>query len=107
LNHSGYIIPTMKATLLLHTKTIKGDEVVEIKISQVPKSAEKPHGVKFSVVYVKGGKRMLGYDNAEGKGYHKHFLDREEPYRFVDIWELLDDFRRDLQQIRGGDWDEN
>jgi hypothetical protein len=97
----------MNATLVLHTKTINGDEVVGIKIWQVPKSTDKPHGVKFSMAYIKAGKRVLGYDNAEGKGYHKPFLDEEEPYHFVDIWKLLDEFKKELQGIRGRDWDEN
>ena len=55
----------MDTQLLLHTKQMQGDEIVEIKIWDVPKSADKPHGVKISLVYVKSGKRMLGYDNAE------------------------------------------
>jgi hypothetical protein len=97
----------MKATLLLHSKNIKGDEVVEIKIWQVPRSVDKPHGVKFSVAYIKSGKRVLGYDNAEGKGYHKHYADEEEPYPFVDIWKLLDEFKKELRGIRGREWDEN
>jgi len=103
--HSRYIIPTM-STLLLHTKQMQGDEIVEIKIWDVTKSADRPHGVKISLVYVKSGKRVLGYDNAEGKGYHRHLGNREEPYHFVDIWKLLADFKRELKRLRGRDWDE-
>ena len=36
-------------------------------------SGDKPHGVKYSIVYIKGGKRLAGYDNAEGKGDHRHY----------------------------------
>lgn len=67
--YGRYIIPTMGTQLLLHTKQMQGDEIVEIKIWTVPKSADKPHGVKISLVYIKSGKRLLGYDNAEGRGY--------------------------------------
>lgn len=97
----------MKARLVFHTKTIKSDELVEIKIWQMPKSLDRPHGIKFSAVYVKGGKRLLGYDNAEQKGYHRHFLDKEEPYKFVSIRKLLDDFMKDIETIRGRKLDEN
>lgn len=97
----------MKANLLLHTKEIKGDEIVEIKIWEVPKTTDKPHGVKFSLVYIKGKERLIGYDNAEGKGYHRHFLDKTEPYRFTDIWKLLDDFKKDLKKLKGRNWDED
>ncbi len=32
---------------------MQGDEIVEIKIWNVPKSADKPNGVKISLVYGK------------------------------------------------------
>jgi len=96
----------MKAKLVFHAKTIKGDEIVEVKIWQMPKSLERPHGIKFSVVYVKGGKMLLGYDNAEQKVYHRHYLDKEAPYEFENIWKLIDDFKSDLEGIRGRKWDE-
>ena len=105
--YSWYIIPTMKAFKILHTKEIKGDEIVEIKIWQVQESEDKPHGVKYSIVYIKGDKRLVGYDNSEGKGDHRHYEEREEPYVFHDIWHVIRDFKRDVRKIRGGDWDEN
>ena len=49
---------------------------------------------------------MLGYDNAEQKGYHRHYLDKEAPYEFENIWKLIDDFKSDLEGIRGRKWDE-
>jgi len=96
----------MRAIKILHTKEVKGDEIVEIKIWHVPKSDDKPHGVKYSIAYVKGNKRLVGYDNAEGKGDHRHYKDREEPYKFTGIWNLIRDFKRDVEKIRGGNWDE-
>lgn len=97
----------MRAKLFLHTKEIKGDEIVEIKIWQLPQADDKPHHIKFSVVYIRGGKRLLGYDNAESKGFHRHFEEREEAYQFVNMRKLLDDFKRDLKRLRGRDWDED
>lgn len=97
----------MTSVKVLHTKEIKGDEIVEIKIWQILKSDDKPHGVKYSIVYIKGGKRLVGYDNAEGKGDHRHYGDGEEPYKFTSIWDLIKDFKEDVRNIRGGDWDED
>jgi hypothetical protein len=96
----------MSVSLILHTKEIRENEIVEIKIWKVPRTTEKPHGVKISIVYIKDGKRLIGYDNAEGKGYHRHFMNREEEYRFSDIWKLLGDFKKDLTTLRGRTWDE-
>jgi hypothetical protein len=97
----------MKAKLVFHTKAVKGDEIVEIKIWETPISIKRPHGIKFSIAYVKGGQRLLGYDNAEQKGYHRHFRDKEEVYDFVNIWTLIEDFKNDLERIRGEKWDED
>lgn len=106
-DHAGwYTIPTMKARLILHTKEMKDDEIVEIKLWQVPVTPDKPNGVKISLIYVKAGKRLVCYDNAEGKGYHRHFLEAESPYRFHDIWKLLNDFKKDVTRIRGRRWDD-
>ncbi|MHB8483205.1 MAG: toxin-antitoxin system TumE family protein [Nitrospiria bacterium] len=97
----------MRAKGILHTKEVKGDEIVEIKIWQVPISADKTYGIKYSIVYIKGGKRLLGYDNAERKGDHRHYGDKEEPYRFTRMANLIKDFKRDIKKIRGRDWDED
>ena len=97
----------MPAKIILHTKQIKGDELIEIKIWQLPESKSRTHQVKFSIAYVKNGKRLIGYDNAEGKGFHRHVGGKEETYNFVDIGKLLEDFRRYLTRERGKDWDED
>jgi hypothetical protein len=73
----------------------------------VPRTKNMPDGVKISVAYVKKGKRIIGYDNAEGKGYHRHFMEREEIYAFSDVRALLQDFKNDIRTIRGRDWDES
>jgi hypothetical protein len=96
----------MNAEKILHTKEIKGDEIVEIKIWRVPKSEDKPQGVKYSIAYIRSGKRLVGYDNSEGKGDHRHYRDKEEQYSFNSVWDLLNDFKKDINKVRGGDWDE-
>jgi hypothetical protein len=97
----------MKSELILHTKEVKEDEIVEVKIWKVSRTATMPDGLRISLVYVKHGKRILGYDNAEGKGYHRHISGKEEEYRFSTMRTLLEDFKKDTQTIRGRDWDES
>jgi hypothetical protein len=46
---------------------------------------------------------VVRYDNETGKGDHRHVGDREEPYRFVSVERLVEDFLGDVARARGGD----
>jgi len=71
----------MKARLVWHKKKIYEDEsILEIKIWQIPKSEKFPFGYKYSFVYIQKGVRVIGYDNAEGKGDHRHFYNGVTPH---------------------------
>ncbi|CAO3426468.1 hypothetical protein [Azospirillum endophyticum] len=45
---------------------------------------------------------MVGYDNERGKGDHRHYGLREEPYRFTSPEKLITDFLADVRTA-GGD----
>ncbi len=94
----------MKAKLIRHEKVI--DELgnnIEIKMWQLPKpTKDRPHGYKYSLVYIADDERIIGYDNAEGKGEHRHIRERVEPYRFVSIKKLVQDFYSDIERYKGG-----
>jgi hypothetical protein len=51
------------------------------------------------MVFVRDGKRLVGYDNERGKGDHKHIGGREHKYRFIDIDTLVGDFLRDVEKL--------
>ena len=79
------------------------NDTIEIKIWQLPEPTEdKLHGYKYSLVYIVDGERIIGYDNAEGKGDHRHCKEIEKPYRFKDIDRLLQDFYKDIELYKGG-----
>jgi hypothetical protein len=59
---------------------------------------ERPHGLKYRLVYVKEGKRLVGYDNERGKGDHKHIGDQEQGYAFQSVEQLLEDFWNDVKR---------
>ena len=89
-----------RAKLVLHEKQVEEDgSIIEAKIWTVPSSSLYPDGVKFSLVYIRSGSRMLGYDNAHG-GAHRHYRGETRRYRFLTIQTLLGDFRRDLNRIK-------
>ncbi len=62
-----------------------------------PASAEADPAIaaslKYRLVYIVSGRRVLGYDNERGKGDHRHVGDREEPFAFSSIEDLLAEFR--------------
>jgi len=88
----------MKAELVYHDKWMEADNIVEIKIWSVPTNHDRPHGYKYSLVYIKNGNRIVGYDNAEGKGDHRHYRDKVEQYDFKNIEKLFEDFYKDVRR---------
>ena len=92
----------MKALLVQYIKTIDElNNTIEIKIWQLPKpTKDKPHGYKYTLVYIVKDKRIIGYDNAEGKGDHVHYKQKEGSYRFKDIDKLFEDFYNDIWRYK-------
>jgi hypothetical protein len=92
----------MKATLIRHDRFNDAfGNIVEMKIWSVPVTNHTPYGVKYSLVYVAGGERVIGYDNERGKGDHKHIDGTETNYQFIDIDVLVEDFVQDVEQYIG------
>lgn len=93
----------MKAQLVHYSKDIDKDgNTVEMTIWKVPVTQDKPYGFKYSLVYIVNGERVVGYDNSESKGDHRHIRDKELLYKFRGIRQLLKDFYRDIKNIKEG-----
>ncbi|MGQ3683584.1 MAG: toxin-antitoxin system TumE family protein [Candidatus Loosdrechtia sp.] len=91
----------MKGRLIQHIKVREDTgNIVEIRLWQVNPSHDKPHGYKYSLVYIVKGKRVIGYDNAEGKGDHRHYRDKEEVYTFKSVDKLIEDFYNDIRKVK-------
>lgn len=91
----------MRGKLVLHEKiTDELGNTVELKIWQVPVSEVKPHGYRYSLVYIVEGERVIGYDNAEGKGDHRHFMEKESTYLFRGLRRLVREFEADVQSYK-------
>ena len=61
---------------------------------------ERPHGLKYSLFYGRGGERIVGYDNERGKGDHKHLLDVETRFKFISVEKMVADFLADIQRMK-------
>lgn len=60
------------------------------------------HLYKYRLYYGCEGRRDVGYDNERGKGDHRHYGMREEPYTFSTPAKLLEDFFADVQTLKSG-----
>ena len=90
----------MNARKLFERRQTFRSGLIEMVIWQLPQAdAERPHGLKYRLVYIRDRQRIVGYDNERGKGDHKHLGGREEPYTFVSVRTLLDDFWPDVRSL--------
>lgn len=69
---------------------------MEVKAYQVPRTKSTPHGFKYSLVYIYDGQRIVGYDNHEHKGDHRHKRALITPYAFTSVDTLINDFLIDV-----------
>ena len=65
---------------------------------------DHPHGLKYRLYCVRSGKCLVRRDNETGKGDHRHYGDREEPYFSTSVEQLLTDFRGDCTRLAGWRW---
>lgn len=73
--------------------------IIEIRIWRLPSPiSERPHGLKYSLFYGVPGERIVGYNNEVGKGDHRHYRNREEPYAFISLERLIADFEADVRK---------
>lgn len=84
----------------IYKRAYENGDIIEIKIWRVKESADKPHGFKYSLAFIRNGKRIIGYDNAEHKGDHKHYKGTEHKYAFRGVDELTEDFFTDVRRFR-------
>jgi hypothetical protein len=76
--------------------------ILEAVIWRLPApTPDRPHGLKYRLYYgTADGSTVVRYDNETGKGDHRHYRNREEPYRFVDEVTLYADFMADVERAR-------
>jgi hypothetical protein len=92
------------ATLLFHEKVERADgSIAELIIWRLPSpTPDRPHALKYRLYYGRGGVCLVRYDNESGKGDHRHVREHEEPYRFVSVEKLRQDFEADIRRMGGG-----
>lgn len=97
--------PSLDALLDLDGQVLvvdpEGGYWVRFTVTRVPVSAEKPHGLDYSLtLHGPDGERLVGFDNAHpvgrrGRGGpqdHRHRMRSVRPYGYRDAATLLADF---------------
>jgi hypothetical protein len=89
--------------------------VARFKVKRIEATAEKPHGVSYSLTFhSRDGRRLMGYDNAHGVAHrggkfverqtafdhwHRHETDEGRRYQFVTAEKLIADFFDEIERI--------
>lgn len=98
---------TMKAEIYLRDRIVISEDIMcEIVIWRLPNpTAERPHGLKYRLqCWTRAGTCIVRYDNEHGKGDHCHYGagEKEKPYTFTTIEQLIADFFEDVNKAKGG-----
>ncbi|MFZ5503653.1 MAG: toxin-antitoxin system TumE family protein [Pseudomonadota bacterium] len=89
-----------KAELLYREERTYSGGIVEMVVWRVPEPVPpSEHPFKYRLVFVRDGKRLVGYDNERSKGGHRHIDNTETPYSFEDENQLLENFWQDVKEI--------
>ncbi len=81
---------------------------IQFRITAVPASPEKPHGLDYSLtLHAPSGERLAGFDNAHPIGRrrpdsaqdHKHRLQTIQRYAYRDALSLLTDFYTEVEAV--------
>jgi hypothetical protein len=92
----------MKAQLIYRNKVVTENTITEFVIWRLPgPSQDRPHGLKYRLYHGDVmGQCLVRYDNESGKGDHKHLGNKEAPYVFLSVEQLMQDFMTDIARLK-------
>jgi hypothetical protein len=92
----------MPVVLLVRAKEVRDDgSLIEIVVWELSEPLTmSTHRYKYRLYQGSAGVSRVRYDNERGKGDHRHIGEREEDYVFATLEQLLEDFRRDVENWR-------
>jgi uncharacterized protein YwbE len=95
----------MKARRIIDVKEVRPDGlIIQMVVWQLPeKTPQRPHGLKYRLFCGNATECLVRYDNEAGKGDHRHYGTREEPYSFEGLSQLITSFRADVRRLTGDD----
>jgi hypothetical protein len=89
-------------SLLRERKELDQGGFVDLVLWELPSpTADRPHGYKYRLAYVRGKRCVLRYDNETGKGDHRHYGRQQQGYTFDNMSQLIEDFIADVERLGG------
>jgi hypothetical protein len=89
-----------KTRALINRKVVLDDgSIVQAVVWELPEPLpESKHRFKYRFYYGKEGRSLVRYDNERGKGDHRHYPEKDEPYLFTNLRALYRDFLADVER---------
>lgn len=96
------IVANMPAELITRFKDVTPEgALIEFVVWRLPEAVPPcRHPFKYRLVFIVDGQRVIGFDNERGKGDHRHGNGVEQPYTFVDVDRLIEDFIGEVERWR-------
>ena len=95
----------MKAQLIIKDRVRKGGLLIERVVWEVLLPVDGcSHHFKYRLYCGRKGETVVRYDNEPGKGDHRHVgsRERQQPYLFTTLEQLVIDFEADVIHLSGG-----
>lgn len=95
----------MKTRLVIKDRIRKGGILIERVVWVVPVPVNGcSHHFKYRLYCGCNGATVVRYDNESGKGDHRHLgrNERQQPYLFKTLEQLIIDFGADVTRLTGG-----
>ena len=92
----------MKAELIHAFRDVTPEgHLIQMVVWQLPRPfPPSSHGLKYRLVYIVDGNRVVGFDNERSEGDHCHLDGVEHPYRFQSLERLIEDFIAEIEKRR-------
>lgn len=86
---------------ILRYRKVRGGRIIEVVIWELSEPVPGSlHPFKYRLYYGESdGTCIVRYDNERGKGDHRHVGEKEEPYCFVSLLALIEDFESDTERM--------
>lgn len=88
--------------VLNYRRDMQNGDIIQVVIWLLSEPLQgSSHLYKYRLHYQRaGGSDVIRYDNERGKGDHRHFGGYEEPYQFLTVKKLIQDFYETIKEAR-------